>query len=101
MSESESEPSGSASEISGGEGSADITTPDDGAPPSPGRHGAGQESATNSDDTPIPSNDDAPNEPPATAPTGRVRRVASWAMLVAGILILGGTAWVGWRTYQA
>src|SRR5664279_680541 len=102
MSESESEPSGSASEISGGEGSADITTPDDdGGSPSPGRHGAIDESATNSDDTPIPSRDDAPNGPPATAPTGKGRRVVSWTMLVAGVLILGGTAWVGWRTYQA
>ena len=101
MSESESEPSGSASEISGGEGSADITTPDDGASPSPDRHTAVDESATNSEDTPIPSREDAPNDSPATAPTGRGRRVGSWVMLVAGVLILGGTAWVGWRTYQA
>ena len=33
--------------------------------------------------------------------TGRGRQIGAWVMLVAGILILGGTAWVGWRTYQA
>ena len=40
-------------------------------------------------------------ESPDVVGTGGARRIGAWVMLVAGILILGGTAWVGWRTYQA
>src|SRR5450755_2239380 len=29
------------------------------------------------------------------------RRRAGWIMLATGVLILAGTAWVGWRSYQA
>jgi len=31
----------------------------------------------------------------------RRRRIIAWAMIGAGITILAGTAWVGWRSYQA
>jgi Protein of unknown function (DUF4012) len=31
----------------------------------------------------------------------RRRRRAGWIMLATGVLILAGTAWVGWRSYQA
>ena len=28
-------------------------------------------------------------------------RILGWTMIAAGVLLLAGTAWVGWRTYQA
>ena len=34
-------------------------------------------------------------------PHGMGRRVVGWVMPAAGVLILGSTASVGWRTYQA
>jgi hypothetical protein len=46
---------------------------------------------------------ETPAEPGAAKeqPHGMRRRVVGWVMLAAGVLILGSTAWVGWRTYQA
>ena len=38
---------------------------------------------------------------PRRGRTGGGARIAAWAMIVAGVLILAGTAWVGWRSYQA
>ena len=32
---------------------------------------------------------------------GRGRRILGWVMLVTGALLLAGTAWVGWQSYQA
>ena len=45
-------------------------------------------------------------QPPATPtadPAGRRRAagVVSWAMLIAGVAILVGFSWLGWRSYQA
>ncbi len=31
----------------------------------------------------------------------RRRKIVGWTMLGAGVLILAGTAWIGWRSYQA
>ena len=31
----------------------------------------------------------------------RRRRIIGWSMIAAGVVILGGAAWVGWRSYQA
>lgn len=31
----------------------------------------------------------------------RRRKILGWSMLGAGVLILAGTAWIGWRSYQA
>ena len=44
-----------------------------------------------------------PAEPSAAKeqPHGMGRRIVGWVMPAAGVLILGSTAWVGWRTYQA
>ncbi len=38
---------------------------------------------------------------PSRRRTGGGARIAAWAMIIAGVLILVGTAWVGWRSYQA
>ena len=46
---------------------------------------------------------ETPAEPGAAKeqPHGMGRRIVGWVMLAAGVLILGSTAWVGWRTDQA
>ena len=114
MSEPPADPLRPASETSGDEGPADSTaesmadsTAPDGVAHEPdrrhepeGRH-ATDESVPNSGDAAIPGADDSPADSGTAEPSGRGRRIGSWVMLVAGVLILGGTAWVGWRTYQA
>ena len=42
-----------------------------------------------------------PAEPGRARRQGRGRRILSWVMLVAGAILLAGTAWVGWQSYQA
>ena len=43
----------------------------------------------------------APEQTRATRTRRRRGRALSWALLVAGLLLVGASAWVGWRTYQA
>ncbi len=38
---------------------------------------------------------------PTGRPVRRVARVVAWGMIVAGVVILAASAWLGWRSYQA
>src|SRR5664279_1867594 len=93
--------SNAASGEAGDELEADTSVAPKGAAPTPPAEHPIDEQVPLSDDPSVAIAVNASDAAADGAPSGTGRRIGAWVMLVAGILILGGTAWVGWRTYQA